>query len=394
MNSSNTHVKTAIAAVLCVLGTDAGAQPAGRALSIVTPVQSPASASEAAYADAFDAWRGANDPQTAILVVRRGGKTVFARGFNADAGGPSLIGSMSKAITAACAATLIRDGKLSFTTPMRDALAGFFRSHGRPLDPRFEAVTVEQLMTHRSGLHDNRDDDPFLAIRRERIAQHLADVASPQPLLAPYLSAQYLVGPPGGAYAYSNTGYLALSAVIEERSGRPFEDYCRDKLLLPLGLSGARLHPDWRMLGGSGGWYIGGSDYLAFLEIFDPRHPFLGKVVKSWINSVRDRWGASTETEWYSLGVRTSAAQGGWSVRHTGTLGWYGRDANGKPIAAVINSLASRNASGTGIFIAVAPHRGVTDMRGKVFELHRAITRIATAPQSPGHSIPARNAVH
>jgi hypothetical protein len=53
-------------------------------------------------------------------------------------------------------------------------------------------------------------------------------------------------------------------------------------------------------------------------------------------------------------------------VHQTGTLGWQGRDAQGRPIAAVINSLASRNPLGTGIFIAATPRPGVTDMRSKV----------------------------
>ena len=142
-------------------------------------------------------------------------------------------------------------------------------------------------------------------------------------MLATYLAGQSLVNAPGSTFAYSNTGCLALSAVIEERSGRPFEDYCREKLLVPLGLAGAKLNPDWRMLGGSGGWYISGADYLAFLEIFDPAHPLLGKVVKTWIDAVRTRWSAGKETEWYGLGILTSAREGRWSVHHTER--WVGR---------------------------------------------------------------------
>jgi len=48
----------------------------------------------------------------------------------------------------------------------------------------------------RAGLHDNSADDPFMVVRRERIAQHLADVASPQSLLASYLSRNMLVNAP------------------------------------------------------------------------------------------------------------------------------------------------------------------------------------------------------
>jgi CubicO group peptidase (beta-lactamase class C family) len=366
----------ALALMIGLLGL-AAAQPSRHAPSAAVPGQT----LEATYAAAFDAWRAASDPLTAILVVAHRGKPIFARAHNADAEGPSFIGSMSKAITGACVATLIRDGKLSFTTPMREVLAEFFHRHGRPLDPRFEDVTVEQLLTHRSGLHDNKSDDPFMVVRKERIAEHLADVASPQPSLASYLSRYMLVSAPGSKYAYSNSGYLALTAIIEDRGGRPFEDHCSDKVFVPLGLTSARLNPDWRTLGGYGGWYITGADYLKFYEIFDPAHPFLGKVVKSWIDSVHGRWGGGNEADWYSLGVRTSAREGRWSVEHTGTLRSSGRNAEGRPIDAIINSIASRTPSGTGIFIAVRPRPGLAtnDTRSKVFELRKEIARIAAA---------------
>jgi CubicO group peptidase (beta-lactamase class C family) len=354
------------------------AQAAPRAPQQASPAEPAKLEAANPYAAAFEAWRAANDPQTAILVIRRHSKIVASLGHNADATGPTLIGSMSKAITAACTATLIRDGKLAFTTPMRDALSDFFGGL-RPLDPRFEEVTVEQLLTHRSGLHDNGKDDPLVAIRRERIAERLADVASPQPMLAAYVSQNPLVSAPGSAFVYSNTGYLALSAVIEERSGRPFQDYCRDAVFVPLGLASAQLHPDWRMFGGFGGWYITGADYLAFYEIFSRAHPFLGKTVKAWIDAVRGRWGANGESDWYSLGVRTSARDGGWSVHHTGTLGWHAHNAQGQPIDAVINGLASRDPSGTGIFIAATPRPGDTSMRNKVYDLQKKIARIAAA---------------
>jgi CubicO group peptidase (beta-lactamase class C family) len=355
---------------------DANAQVGTPTAAIATPAPPAAANHQPAYAAAFDAWRAANDPQTAILVVARRGEPVFARAHNADANGPSFIGSMSKAVTAACVATLIRDGNLSFTTPMREALAGFFRSHGRPLDPRFDDVTVEQLLTHRSGLHANTPGDPWSGILRERVARHLMDAGAPEPLLVAYLSRNMLAGPPGGPFAYSNFGYLVLTAVIEERSGRPFEDYCRDEVFSPLGLASAKLNPEWRIFGGAAGWTMTGADYLRFYEIFDPANPFLGDAVKSWIDAARGRRDR-TEAEWYSLGVFTSARDGRWSVRHGGLLQSAGLDGQGRPVAAFINSRASRTASGIGIFIAVRPQPGARGMDDRVFDLHREIARIA-----------------
>jgi len=90
----------AVAAALWLSG-DANAQAANPATLVAQPAQSAASRQEAAYTAAFDSWRAANDPQTAILVVRRGGKTVLARDHNTDACGRSFIGRRPKAITAA-----------------------------------------------------------------------------------------------------------------------------------------------------------------------------------------------------------------------------------------------------------------------------------------------------
>ena len=90
-------------------------------------------------------------------------------------------------ITGVCLATLVRDGKVTFAMPMRDALAQFFKRHGRPADRRFEDVTVEQLLTHRSGLAGNRDGDPLhqdlAGARRERAGASggAAAIAGPTP---------------------------------------------------------------------------------------------------------------------------------------------------------------------------------------------------------------------
>src|SRR3954453_3292319 len=67
------------------------------------------------YGMVFDDWAAKWQPQTAILVVRRDGQTVFMRGHNVDPRQPTMIASLSKPITGACVATLIRDRKLSFT---------------------------------------------------------------------------------------------------------------------------------------------------------------------------------------------------------------------------------------------------------------------------------------
>ena len=136
-----------------------------------------------AYSSAFHAWVQTHRPTTAIVGVRWQRETIFLEGRGVDPRAPTLIGSMSKPITAVCVAKLIDDGKLAFTTPLREALAGFFRRHGPPADRRLESVTIEQLLTHRSGIPGNDEGDPMQDIWRRRAAQGLGHIASPEPLL-------------------------------------------------------------------------------------------------------------------------------------------------------------------------------------------------------------------
>ena len=54
------------------------------------------------------------------------------------------------------------------------------------------------------------------------------------------------------------------------------------------------------MLSGAGGWYVPGPDYLAFLDIFSPSHPFLSDSVKSWIDRAQTKWTPGNNDRWYA----------------------------------------------------------------------------------------------
>jgi CubicO group peptidase (beta-lactamase class C family) len=357
------------------------ARPAPTAPQPSTPAPPVLPNSVDAYRIVFDTWVAQHRPDTAIVVVRRNGRAVAAHGHNADANGPSLIGSMSKAITAVGVATLIRDGKLAFTTPMRDALAGFFKRHGRPPDRRFEAVTIEQLLVHRAGMLGNPDGDPVHKIRQDRAARGEGHLDVPQLVLAEHLK-HPLKREPGTEMSYSGAGYMALAAVIEQQTSKPYEVFCREAIFAKLGIRSAQLHPDWRVLGASGGWFIAGDDYLRFLEVLDPAHPFLGADVKAWIDQAQTKWQPDNKGTWYSLGVYTSASAGRWRVEHGGGLNSHARDARGRPTHAVIESLGTRMANGNGAFLAITPavaggHKGFSVLRREIERAHTVVTKLS-----------------
>jgi CubicO group peptidase (beta-lactamase class C family) len=330
-----------------------------------------------AYTQVFDQWVGRRKPESAILAVRRNGETVSVNGHRTDPQQATLIASLSKPITGACIATLMREKKFTFTTPLRDLIPRFFAEFGAPVDDRLNDVTVEELLVHRAGLRGNADDDPIFAVFDRRANGGAGVLAEARPVLAEYAIGQRLARHPGGRYSYSNTGYQFLTAIVEEQSGRSYEEYCGEAVFGKLGIAKPKLHPDWQMLSGAGGWYIPGADYLSFLDIFDPAHPFLPDAAKEWIDRAQTRWTPGHRGRWYSLGINTWAGQGRWTVSHGGLMNTRGRDAAGRPTSGRIVSHAYRAANGTGVFMAVPWTRdaqeSLDDLRRAIGETHKFV---------------------
>jgi CubicO group peptidase (beta-lactamase class C family) len=361
------------------LATDQGAaQPQTYAVPVSLAQQHALPNTVDRYGVVFDDWVARWRPQTAVLAVRRDGKTVFMKGHNVDPQKPTMIASLSKPITGACVATLIRDGKVSFKTRLRDALARFFGRYGKPADPRLNEVTVEELLVHRSGLLGNDEDDPIYGVVHERARSGRGYLAAVSAVLSQYLTKLHLIRDPGRHYSYSNTGYEVLSAMIEEKTGRSYEDYCRGAVFGKLGIAEPKLAPDWRMLSGAGGWAIPGPDYLAFMDIFSPSHPFLNDTVKGWIDHAQTRWTPANHDRWYSLGINVWNGAGRWTVSHGGILHANGKDAAGRPTEASVVSHAYRSADGTAVFMALnwspEAHRAVDELRQQIGHAHQFVT--------------------
>jgi len=130
-----------------------------------------------------------------------------------------LIGSMSKQFTAVSILLLEQDGKLKTSDPISLYLPDF-----KPDAP----ITIEQLLTHSSGVAD------IYSLKRysETGGQggSFADVIRD-------LGAMALTHRPGTAFAYSNGGYSLLAAIIERTSGMSYGDYLATRIFEPLGMT-------------------------------------------------------------------------------------------------------------------------------------------------------------
>jgi CubicO group peptidase (beta-lactamase class C family) len=93
-----------------------------------------------------------------------------------------------------------------------------------------EAITVHHLLSHTSGLNN------FHGFEHDFLAGYNRLDYSRTDFFHRYINRKPTT-PPGTAYDYNNSNYNLLAWVIEEVSGEKYEDFMRDQIFLPLGMT-------------------------------------------------------------------------------------------------------------------------------------------------------------
>jgi len=188
-------------------------------------------------------------------------------------------------------ATLARDKLLKLTDPIGPLLAATFKRYGGPADPRLETATVLNLITHRSGIPSRVGGNRFAPGTCELLRTHEPSSALAEQLLSPILKIK-LTSQPGEQFQYSNVGYLLLGRIVEQATGKTYEDACNERVLQPSGITGARLHRTWgRLLDAAAGWEMSPAEYLAFARQLRPaRDSVLGPEERRLIVKTDGFW--------------------------------------------------------------------------------------------------------
>jgi CubicO group peptidase (beta-lactamase class C family) len=173
------------------------------------------------------------DQFSGVILVARDGKTIYERASglaNRAWNAPNRIdtkfnvASIGKMFTAVAVAQLVERGKLSFDDTLATALPSY------PNKDIAAKVTIRHLLTHTSGIDDNRTSmDKLVATLRQRnrkIKDYLSTAAN-----------DTLKFDPGSKLEYSNYSYWLLGAVIEQASGQDYYDYVRANVLAPAGMT-------------------------------------------------------------------------------------------------------------------------------------------------------------
>ncbi len=211
------HVETPT--ILCLDG--------GKEASAIIPNE-PDQASFTTQADAIMSGTYKPDQPGAALLVMKDGNVLMRKAYgmaNLELGvelEPDMIfriGSMTKQFTAVAILVLVEQGRIALSDP----IVKFFPAY--PVQGR--GVTVEQLLTHTSGIPNYTSLSEWQPLmRKDMNLTELIDVFKDKPR-------EFV---PGEHWKYSNSGYILLGAIIEKASGLTYEAFLKKNILDPLGL--------------------------------------------------------------------------------------------------------------------------------------------------------------
>jgi len=203
-----------------------------------------------------------------------------------------------------------------------------------------DAVTIEHLLSHRSGIGDYLDEEVWLDLSEYPIPVSVHKLARTEDYLA-VLEGHPTKFAPGERFAYNNGGYVVLALIAERASGVPFHELVRHRVCEPAGMRDtAFLRSDelpgraalgyltidgvWRTNvfhlpvrgSGDGGIYSTVADVSSFWRAF-----FAGQIVsRDWVGEmVRARSDVPSESMRYGLGF--------WLHESTDTVLLIGDDA-------------------------------------------------------------------
>jgi len=145
------------------------------------------------------------------------------------------LGSISKTFVSNAILMLRNEGKLS----LEDSVIKYFPEFKNKDIAR--KVKIKHLLTHTSGLPDNRNayDD-----NRREFFLTADDAQNWQPVT----QADSLVFEPGTQYEYSNPGYNALALIVEKVTGQNWRRFVEDRIFKPAGMTTSTItdgpHPE------------------------------------------------------------------------------------------------------------------------------------------------------
>jgi CubicO group peptidase (beta-lactamase class C family) len=141
------------------------------------------------------------------------------------------IGSDTKAMTAMLCGILVDEGKLKWG----QTLGATFPELKRSMHRDYQGVTLEQLLTNRSGAPGDLDKDGLW----DKLWKHKGNGTSARQLLLQGVVSKPPAATPGEKYIYSNAGFAIAGHMAEKVTRKSWEDLMLEKVFRPLGMTTA-----------------------------------------------------------------------------------------------------------------------------------------------------------
>jgi uncharacterized protein YbbC (DUF1343 family)/CubicO group peptidase (beta-lactamase class C family) len=169
----------------------------------------------------------------AVVLVARHGKIVWRKAYGARAVEPQReamtldtifdLASLTKVVaTTTSIMILVEQGRVRLADPVVQFIPEM-KGEGR------DAITIEQLMAHVSGLAPDFD-------LRERWTGYDEAIK--------HLYREPLRTPPGTRFVYSDINYIALGEVVHRVSGMMLDEFARRNIFAPLGMRDTGFNPN------------------------------------------------------------------------------------------------------------------------------------------------------
>jgi CubicO group peptidase (beta-lactamase class C family) len=238
-------------------------------------------------------------PRLHGLLVSHRGQPLFeyyAKGFSA--GRLANIKSVSKSIIATLVGIAIERKLIG---GVREPIVRWFPELRKDPDPRRQAITIEDLLTMRSGLESTSGGN----YGRWVTSRNWVRFALERPM----------VSDPGTSMEYSTGTSHLLSAILTRASGKTTHQFATDVLARPLGITLARWPRDPQ------GIYFGGNEML-----MTPRQMIaFGEL---WLNRGRTNAVQVVPADWVDTSCRPRTRSRWDSDREYG-YGWWSQSFNG-----------------------------------------------------------------
>jgi CubicO group peptidase (beta-lactamase class C family) len=191
------------------------------------------------------------------------------------------IGSITKQFTSMLIMQLVEKGKIKLEGKLSEYLPYYRKDNG-------DKITIHHLLTHTSGIPNYTND-------REFMQNGLMKKYTPKELVEKLCSGN-LDFEPGTSWNYSNSGYVILGAIIEEVTGKKYEDVLKENILIPLEMNNSGYeHNDIKMTNQAIG-YDNNPDAVVVSRYIDMTIPFAAGAMYSTVEDLY-KWDRALYTD-------------------------------------------------------------------------------------------------